>query len=123
MRKIFLAGEEPQERPPLLRAVIADGAAQHGIAGLECVEDRTLRDRTLDFELDLTADVRQCTKVLRKFDSNHDSFHRGFLNVQDFPVRALMNPDFTEDAVRLLHLASSLTFIVRRIGDQRAART
>jgi hypothetical protein len=99
MRQIFLAGEKPQERPPLLRDLIADGAAQHGIAGLECVKNRALCDRTLDLEFDLAADVRQRPKVLRKFDSNHGSFHRSFLNVEDFPISAFLNPNFAEDAV------------------------
>jgi hypothetical protein len=99
VRQILLAGEKAQERPPLLRDLIADSSAQHGIAGLECVEDRTLRDWTLDLEFDLAADVRQRPKVLRKFDSNHDSFHRSFLNVEDFPVSAFLNPNFAEDAV------------------------
>ena len=31
--QVFFASEEPQERPPLLGDVIADGASQHGIAG------------------------------------------------------------------------------------------
>ena len=73
MGQIFLAGEEAQERPALLGDVIADGTAQHGIAGFECIEDRALRDRTYDFEFDLAADVSQRSKVLRKFYSNHAS--------------------------------------------------
>ena len=44
--KILLAGEEPHERPALLRDVVADRPAQHRIAGLERVEDRALRDRS-----------------------------------------------------------------------------
>lgn len=79
--------------------MVANRAAQHWIAGLKCVEHRALRDRTFDFKLDFTAYVRQCAKVLWKFDSNHDLFHRGFLNVQHLPVVAFMNPDFAEDAV------------------------
>ena len=71
MGEIFFAGEETQERSPLLRPVVADGAAQHGIAGLECIENGTLRDWTRDFEFDLAADVRQRAKMLWKFDSNH----------------------------------------------------
>jgi hypothetical protein len=72
--EIFLAGEETQERSALLCAVVANGAAQHGIAGFERIEDGALRDRTLDFEFDLTADVRQGAKVLRKFDSDPTHF-------------------------------------------------
>src|SRR5712692_402341 len=35
MGQILLTGEEAQERPALLCDVVADGTAQHGIAGLE----------------------------------------------------------------------------------------
>ncbi len=51
--------------------MIADGTAQHGIAGLKCVKDRALRDLTLDVELHLAADTRQCPQMCRKLDSNH----------------------------------------------------
>ncbi len=71
MRQVFLAGKEAQERPPLLRGLIADSPAQHGIAGLDCVEDRALRDRTLNLKFQLLPDVRQRPKMLRKLDSNH----------------------------------------------------
>lgn len=37
MGQIFFAGEEAEEGPALERAVLADGAAQHGIAGFERV--------------------------------------------------------------------------------------
>jgi hypothetical protein len=70
--EIFLAGEESQERPALLRAVIANRAAQHGIARFQRVEHRSLRDRALDLYFDLTADVCECSEVLREFDSDHD---------------------------------------------------
>jgi len=73
MRKVLFAGEEPQERPALLRDVIADGPAQHGIAGLKRVEDRLLRDRALDLNLHFAADVRQCSQVLREYDADHGS--------------------------------------------------
>ena len=59
MGEIFLAGKEPQERSALLGVVLADRSAQHGIARLERVEDRALRDRTLDLEFQLGANVRQ----------------------------------------------------------------
>src|SRR5438309_7756521 len=36
--QVALAGKETQERPALLRDVVPDRAAQHGIAGLERVE-------------------------------------------------------------------------------------
>jgi hypothetical protein len=69
--EIFLAGEETQEGAPLLRDLIANRAAQHGIPRLKRIEHRALRDRTLDLELHLTPDMRQSSKMLRKFDSNH----------------------------------------------------
>ena len=65
MGQIFLAGKETQKSASLLRAVVADGAAQHGIAGLEGVEDRALRDRAIDFERYFAIDVRQRSQVLR----------------------------------------------------------
>src|SRR5688572_308107 len=49
--QILLAGEEPHERSALLCDVVADRPAQHRIPGLERVEDRALRDLTLDVEL------------------------------------------------------------------------
>ena len=55
--EVFFAGEEAQEWPALLRVVVADGAAQHGIAGFESVEHGTQRSRSLDFERHLAADV------------------------------------------------------------------
>ena len=50
---------------PLLRDVVADRAAQHRVAGLERVENRALRDVTLDFELYLTVDVRELAQMGR----------------------------------------------------------
>ena len=57
--QVFFAGKEAQKRPPLLRDMVADGAAQHGIARLESVEDRAQRRLALDFELYFALDVRQ----------------------------------------------------------------
>src|SRR5258708_20537350 len=71
--KIFLARKESQERPALLCDMIADGPAQHGIAGLECVKHRALRDRPLDLKLQLIADIRQRSQMLRECNSNHGS--------------------------------------------------
>ena len=74
--EVFFAGEEAQERAALLRVVVADGSAQHGIARLERVEHGTQRDRSLDFERHLAADVRQVaemegedTRIIIKTDS------------------------------------------------------
>jgi len=69
--EILFAGEEAQERPALLRDLVADGAAQHRIPGLESIKHRALRNRAFDVELHFVADVRQRPKVLRDGDSNH----------------------------------------------------
>ena len=69
--EILFAGEEAHKRPALLRDLVADGAAQHGIPGLESIKHRALRNRAFDVELHFVADVRQSSKVLRDGDSNH----------------------------------------------------
>ena len=72
MGQILLAGEEPYEGPPFERNLIANRTAQHGIAGLECVEDGALRDLTLDVDRDFTiGDTRERPQVRGKDDSNH----------------------------------------------------
>src|SRR5207253_355605 len=71
--EILLAGEEPQERPAALRGVVADGAAQRRIPGLQGVEDGALRDRTFDRELHLAVDARQRPQMDRKRDADHGS--------------------------------------------------
>src|SRR5207244_13180161 len=73
MRQIFLAGEEPDERPPLLRDVVADRAAQHRVTGLQRVQDRALRRLTFDVELYLAADARQVPQMGWEHHSDHGS--------------------------------------------------
>jgi hypothetical protein len=73
MGQIFLAGKEAQERPPLLRDLVADCTAQHRIAGLKRVEDRPLRNLAANFELHLAVNLRQRSQMLRENDSNHVS--------------------------------------------------
>ena len=45
--------------PAPAAVVVADGAAQHRVAGLQRVEDRALRDRARDLQFHLAADARQ----------------------------------------------------------------
>src|SRR5439155_15774865 len=71
--QILLAGEEPHERPALLCDLVADRPAQHGIAGLEGVEERALRGRTLDVELHLAVDARERPQMCRQHDPDHGS--------------------------------------------------
>ena len=56
MGQVLLAGEEPDERPPWPAVMIADGAAQHRVAGFQRVQDRPLRDRARDVQADLAVD-------------------------------------------------------------------
>lgn len=73
VRPILFACEEAHETPPLLRDVVADCPAQHWIAGLECVEDRTLSDLALDVERHFATDARQRPEVRRQYDPDHGS--------------------------------------------------
>src|SRR2546422_452839 len=73
MGQILTAGKEPQVRPALLCDVVPDGAAQRRIGGLECVEDRALRDLTLDLERHLAVNMRQHSQMRREYHSDHGS--------------------------------------------------
>jgi len=59
MGEIPRARKEPHERSPLVRDVVANRPAEHRISGLERVENRPLRDLTLNEELDLAIDLRE----------------------------------------------------------------
>jgi hypothetical protein len=84
VRQILLAGEEAQKRPALLCGVIADRPAQHGVLGLERVENRALRGWTLDIERYLAADVRQGSQMRRKDDADHVSTASDFVEGHGF---------------------------------------
>src|ERR1700688_2085961 len=71
--QILLAGIEPHERSALLRDMIADRPAQHGIAGLEGVKDRSERGLPHDLDLHLAVDMGQRSQVCRELDPNHGS--------------------------------------------------
>jgi len=73
VRQIFLASKEAQKRPPLSRHLIANRPAQHGIASLERIKHRSLRDRAIDLKLNFTAGVRQRSQMLREYDTDHGS--------------------------------------------------
>src|SRR6266403_123766 len=85
MGEIFLACKEPQEWPALLCDVIADGPPQHGIAGLERVEYRALRDRTFDLNLHFAAGVRQRPQMLRQREPDRTGSHRKKPFLQETP--------------------------------------
>src|SRR5207244_8385935 len=69
----ILSDSKPEERPALLVDWAANRPAQHRIAGLERVEHRALRGRTLDLERHLAADARQRPQMCREHDSDHGS--------------------------------------------------
>jgi hypothetical protein len=73
--EVFFAGKEAQEGTALLGDMVADGAAQHGITGLERVQYRALRDWVLDFERHLSADVCQVSEMVGKDYANHINSH------------------------------------------------
>ncbi len=58
---IPFTGEEPQERPPLKRGVVADRSAQHRIACFERVQNRTLCDLPFDLDLNLPVNAGEFT--------------------------------------------------------------
>jgi hypothetical protein len=62
--EVFFTGEEAQKGTALDGDVVADGSAQHGIAGFERIEHRKrwVMGR-FDFEHDLTTGVRRDTEV------------------------------------------------------------
>jgi hypothetical protein len=70
VRQIFLAGEEAQKGPTLLRDVIPDRALQHGVCRFDRIEHRALCDRTFHLNFDFVPDVRQGTEMLRQFYAN-----------------------------------------------------
>src|SRR6266508_127037 len=71
--EVLLAGEESHERSALLRDVVANRPAQHGIAGFERVEHRALRDLTADVELHLAVDVRERPQMCGEHNPDHGS--------------------------------------------------
>ena len=75
MRKVFLAREEAQKRPPLLRDLIPNRPAQHGVTGLKSVQHRALRDRTFDLNLHFAANMSQRSQMLREYDPDHIQRH------------------------------------------------
>src|SRR5712691_9706567 len=71
--QVPLARKESQEWPSLRGDVVADRAAQHGIAGLERVEHRAPSDPARDVELHLALDLRQRPQVRGKHHADHGS--------------------------------------------------
>jgi len=70
--KIFGAGEEAEERAAFLGDVIANGAAEHGIRGFECVQGGTESDGSRNVELKLAGNLSEIAEMQRKNDANHE---------------------------------------------------
>jgi hypothetical protein len=73
VREIFGAGEEAQEGAPLQRVVIANRAAEHGIARFELIENGPQRGWNGEFESDLAVYMSQCAEMRGEYDANHGS--------------------------------------------------
>ena len=71
--QIFLAGKKPDQRPPLQRDVIADGAAEDRITRFERIEDRARGRVAPDVDRHFGADAGERAQVHRKHDSDHGS--------------------------------------------------
>src|SRR5260370_22193852 len=71
--QVPLACKESQDRPSLLGDVVANRAAQHWIAGLERVQERTPTDPARDVERHLTVDLRQRPQVRGEHHADHAS--------------------------------------------------
>src|ERR1700733_226746 len=71
VRQIFLAGEKSQEWAALLRYVIADRTAQHGIARLERVKNRALRYLARHLDRDFVSDTGQVPEMRREYNLDH----------------------------------------------------
>src|SRR5882762_3578949 len=53
--------------------MVADGAAEHRVFGLEGVEDRALRDRSWHVEFHFGPDLREPAEMEGEFDPDHFS--------------------------------------------------
>ena len=68
-----LAGEETEERAPLVRDLIANRSAQHRIPRLERVENCARRRGAIDAQLHLAAHAGEGAQMLRQDDPDHVS--------------------------------------------------
>ena len=71
MGKVLRTSEETQEGSALLRDVVANGAAKHGICRLESIQHGTNRDRRIHVEDNFVIDSSKSAEVGRKHDSDH----------------------------------------------------
>ena len=67
---VFCAREEAQEWSALKRHMVANRSAQHWVACLERVEDRSLCNGTADMKLNFAVDMRERSQMIRKHDAD-----------------------------------------------------
>src|SRR5262245_49036377 len=98
VREVLLAGKEANKRPAAECHVLADGSAQHGIAGLERVEHRALRGWLLHVELQLAIDSGQGAQMVRKYDPDHYSVWTSTESTggRSRTIAAQLSPPFAE---------------------------
>ena len=68
---ILAAGKKSQKGPALKSDMVADGSAEHGVAGLERVEDGARRNLAVNLDAHLGAGVRQGSQMRREHNSDH----------------------------------------------------
>jgi len=78
--EILLAGVEADEVAALAGGVVADGAAEHGVAGFQGVEDGAQRDGWGNVELDLAGDAGEGFQVVGDNDADHGAVGQTFLS-------------------------------------------
>jgi hypothetical protein len=71
VRKILRTGEETQEWPALLRDMVANRAAKHGIRRFQGIQHGTDRDRPIHVEDNFVIDSSKSSEMRRKDDSDH----------------------------------------------------
>ena len=74
-RNVAPAGEEPDERSPFQRHVIANRPAQDRLHGLEFLQDRGDAHRRHDLEQNLSANAGMVAEMLGKNDAHHAYFN------------------------------------------------
>jgi hypothetical protein len=71
VRQVFLAGKEPQERPPLAGFMLANCSPQHGVARFERIEHGPLCWAAIEVELNLIANAGQGSQMIGKQHADH----------------------------------------------------
>ena len=78
--EILLAGVEADEVAALAGGVVADGTAEHGVAGFQGVEDGAQRDRWGNVELHLAGDAGEGFQVVGDDDADHGVVFKSILD-------------------------------------------